>query len=69
MAPAVAYLRAFRHDASRSIFSLEGLTPGDFATVARKALALNERDPKQIARWLEDEALSKPDAKQRKIGF
>jgi hypothetical protein len=45
------------------------LTPGDFATVARKAAVIGERDPRLPAKWLEDEALAKPGAGQRKIGF
>ena len=65
----VAYRRAFGHDAPAHILKLDGLTPGDFATVARKVAALSERDPKLIAKWLEGEALAKPGAGRRKIGF
>jgi hypothetical protein len=46
-----------------------GLTPADFATVVRKASALAERDPRILTQWLEYEALAKPDAGRRKIGF
>ena len=66
---AAAYRSAFRHDAPASVLKLDGLTPYDFATVARKAPLLTERDPKQIAKWLEDEALAKADARQQRIGF
>ena len=45
------------------------MTPADFANVARKAGVLGERDPRVLARWLEAEALAKPDAIRRKIGF
>jgi transitional endoplasmic reticulum ATPase len=64
-----AYRRAFGSVVPPSILDLEGLTPGDFATVARKAAALDSRDPKLIANWLEEEALAKPDAGRMRIGF
>ena len=66
---AAAYRRAFGHDAPVGILKLYGLTPGDFATVARKVAALNERDPNLVAKWVEGEAQSKPGAGRRKIGF
>ncbi len=66
---AEAFRRAFGADAPAFVLGLNGLTPGDFATVARKASALNERDPRILSKWLEDEAQSKPDAVRRKIGF
>jgi hypothetical protein len=44
------------------------LTPADFATVARKANVLGERNSKSVARWLEHEAQAKPNA-GRRIGF
>jgi transitional endoplasmic reticulum ATPase len=66
---AEAYRRALGGDAPAFVLALGGLTPGDFATVARKANALGERDPRTLARWLENEAQAKPDAERRKIGF
>ena len=66
---AEAYRRAFGADAPAFILKLIGLTPGDFATVARKAAVIDKRDPTLLARWLEDEALAKPEAERRKIGF
>ena len=51
------------------MLKLDGLTPADFAIVARKASVLGERDPRALAKWLEAEAQAKPDAGRRKIGF
>ena len=66
---AEAYRRAFGADAPGFVLKLSGLTPADFATVARKASALDERDPTILTQWLELEAQAKPDAGRRKIGF
>ena len=66
---AEAYRRAFGVAVLGLVLKLTGLTPADFATVARKASALGERDPRTFARWLENEAQAKPDAGPRKIGF
>src|ERR1700722_8347539 len=64
-----AYRRAFGAEARAFVLRLECLTPADFAIVARKAGVLGERDPRALARWLEAEALAKPDAGRRRIGF
>jgi hypothetical protein len=64
-----AYRRAFGAEAPAFVLKVSALTPADFATVARKASALDERDPRTLARWLEYEAQAKPDAGRRKIGF
>ena len=64
-----AFRRAFRAEAPNFILGLDGLTPSDFATVARKSSVLDQSDPQLLARWLEAEALAKPDAGRRKIGF
>jgi transitional endoplasmic reticulum ATPase len=66
---AAAYRQMFNADAPSSLLRLEGLTPGDFAVVARKAAAANERDPKMLGQWLQDEAFAKPDSGRRRIGF
>ena len=66
---ATAFRRAFVAEAPAFVLRLECLTPADFAIVARKAGVLGERDPRVLARWLEAEALAKPDAVRRKIGF
>jgi SpoVK/Ycf46/Vps4 family AAA+-type ATPase len=66
---AEAYRRAFGADPPGMVLKLSGLTPADFATVVRKANALGEHDPTLLTRWLEFEALTKPEANQRKIGF
>jgi transitional endoplasmic reticulum ATPase len=66
---AEAYRRAFGADAPAFLLKLSNLTPGDFAIVARKATALDERDSRILAQWLEFEARTKPDTVQRKIGF
>jgi transitional endoplasmic reticulum ATPase len=64
-----AFRRAFGAEAPAFVLQLCGLTPGDFAQVARKASALDERDPRILSQWLEREAQAKPDAGRRKIGF
>jgi transitional endoplasmic reticulum ATPase len=66
---AEAYRRAFGADPPGFVLKLSGLTPADFGIVVRKASAFGERDPKILARWLENEAQSKPDAGRRRIGF
>ena len=66
---AAAFHDAFGAEAPVSVLKLSGLTPGDFATVARKDAVIGERDPRLLAKWLEDEALAKPGAGRRKIGF
>jgi transitional endoplasmic reticulum ATPase len=66
---ALAYRRAFGHRAPECVMNLANLTPGDFALVARKARLLDERDAGEIAKWLRAEALSKPEAGRRRIGF
>ena len=63
---AAAYRRLFGSPAPTSVLQLNGLTPGDFATVARKAAVIDERDLIILAKWLEDEVLAKPDAGRRK---
>ena len=65
----LAFRRAFRYSAPRSLLELDGLTPGDFAVVARKAAALGENGQTQVARWLEEEVEAKPDFSRRRIGF
>lgn len=64
-----AFRRYFNRDAPESALKLTCLTPGDFAVVARKAEALGEVEPFRLARWLEEEAEAKPEAKTRRIGF
>jgi len=66
---AEAYRRAFCADAPDFVLKLSGLTPADFLTVARKASALDERDPRTLAQWLEYEAQAKPGAGRQRIGF
>lgn len=46
----------------------EGLTPGDFAVVRRKAELFGPADPSVLLRWLEEEAAAK-DAARAPIGF
>ena len=65
----IAYRRAFRCDAPRSVVELNGLTPADFAVVARKAAALGENDQSRLAKWLEEEAEAKAYVSRRRIGF
>jgi transitional endoplasmic reticulum ATPase len=65
---AAAYRQMFNAAAPSSVLKLDGLTPGDFAVVARKAGVADERDSTRVAMWLEDEVMAKPDG-PRKIGF
>ena len=66
---AEAYRRAFGADAPAFILKFGDLTSAEFATVAIKARALDERDPTIPAHWRENEARAKPEAERRKIGF
>jgi transitional endoplasmic reticulum ATPase len=66
---AKAFRRSFGADPPGFVLKLGGLTPADFAIVARKASVLGERDPRILTQWLETEAQAKPDAGRRRIGF
>jgi SpoVK/Ycf46/Vps4 family AAA+-type ATPase len=66
---AKAFRGAFGSDPPGFVLKLGGLTPADFATVARKARVLGERDSRTFAQWLEYEAQAKPDAERPRIGF
>ena len=46
--------RWFGFEAPRN-FQAEGLTPGDFALVSKRAKLLDESDPATLATWLQDE--------------
>ena len=65
----LAYHRAFRCSAPRSVLELSALTPGDFAVVARKAAALGETNQSRLAKWLEEEVEAKPNVAHRRIGY
>ena len=65
----LAYHRAFRCSAPRSVLELSALTPGDFAVVARKAAALGETNQSRLAKWLEEEVEAKPNVAHRQIGY
>lgn len=64
-----AFRRAFGMDCPQFIVKLDGLTPGDFAVVARKAEVYGERDAVRLGRWLEEEVAAKPEGGRRRIGF
>jgi transitional endoplasmic reticulum ATPase len=66
---AKAFRGAFGADPPGFVLKLDGLTPADFATVAKKASALGERHSKTFAQWLKYEAQAKPDAARPRIGF
>jgi transitional endoplasmic reticulum ATPase len=66
---AAAFRQMFNTDAPPSILRLEGLTPGDFAIVGRKAAVADEHDPEILGRWLHSEASAKPEGGRRRIGF
>jgi transitional endoplasmic reticulum ATPase len=65
----LAYRHAFHCDAPPAILRLGNLTPADFAVVARKAACFGERDPRRIAKWLEEEVDAKLGPNTRRIGF
>jgi hypothetical protein len=49
-------------------FHLTNTTPGDFAVVAKRAQLLGECDPRQLARWLWEEAEARGEMRAA-IGF
>jgi transitional endoplasmic reticulum ATPase len=66
---AKAFRGAFGADPPGFVLKLDGLTPADLATVAKKASALGECDSKTFAQWLEYEAQANPEAARPRIGF
>jgi SpoVK/Ycf46/Vps4 family AAA+-type ATPase len=66
---AAAFRRAFTLECPNFVLASKGLTPGDFAVVARKAEVFSERDPLRLGKWLEEEVSAKPDGNRRRIGF
>jgi transitional endoplasmic reticulum ATPase len=44
-------------------------TPGDFAVVSARADLLGERDPRQLVRWLREEAEARGDGLKGPVGF
>jgi hypothetical protein len=65
----LAFTVFFGMEAPRRVLSLANLTPGDFATVRRKARILGEeRDAAALAHMLAAESAAKPDH-ARPIGF
>ncbi len=65
---ALLWARHFGFTAPRSLAGLEGLTPADFALVARRAALLGETAPDRLLALLAAEAAAKPDAR-RPVGF
>jgi transitional endoplasmic reticulum ATPase len=65
---ATAFRRAFGRECPEFVVGLENLTPGDFSLICRKAEAFGECNAIRLGRWLEEEAMAKPDG-QRRIGF
>jgi SpoVK/Ycf46/Vps4 family AAA+-type ATPase len=66
---AEAFHRHFDAQAPATLLRLDGLTPGDFAVVARKVRTLGESDVTRIAAWLADEVAAKPGSRPSRIGF
>ncbi|MEO8812024.1 MAG: ATP-binding protein [Caulobacteraceae bacterium] len=64
-----AFRRSFGVEAAGGLAAVDGLTPGDFALVMRKAKLLGERGPTALAAMLAQEAAAKPGAGRRRIGF
>jgi len=63
-----AFRRAFGRECPEFVARLDGLTPGDFSLVCRKAEAFGECDADRLGRWLEDEVAAKPEGRRR-MGF
>jgi len=63
-----AFLHFFDLEPTAALDHLDGLTPGDFAAVKRKADMLGETDTVILTRWLEHELELKP-GRTRRIGF
>jgi hypothetical protein len=63
-----AFRRSFGVEPPRGLDQLEGLTPGDFALVARKASVLAEGTAGKLMKMLADEVAAKPNG-GRRIGF
>ncbi len=66
---AEAFRRSFGQEPPAGLAQLEGLTPGDFTVVARKARILGERDPARLLGWLVEEVSARPGAARAPIGF
>lgn len=66
---AAAFRRDFAGEAPAMLRRLDGVTPGDFALVARKARTLRENDVTRIAGWLAEEVAAKPGAQVMRMGF
>ena len=65
---ATAFRRAFGRECPEFVLKLEGLTPGDFSLICRKAEVFGACDAVQLGRWLEAEVAAKPEGRRR-IGF
>ena len=63
-----AFRRAFGMECPEFVVKLDGLTPGDFSLICRKAQAFGECDAGQLGRWLEEEVAAKPEGRRR-MGF
>jgi SpoVK/Ycf46/Vps4 family AAA+-type ATPase len=64
-----AFRRSFGTEPPPRINSLDNLTPGDFALVARKAEVMETREPEALVQMLEAEVDAKSGATRRRIGF
>jgi SpoVK/Ycf46/Vps4 family AAA+-type ATPase len=64
-----AFRRSFGLEAPRGLEALEGLAPGDFALVARKARVLGLREAAELLAMLEAELAAKAGGVRRRIGF
>ena len=68
-AAARALAASFGLPAPASLARLDGVTPGNFAVVARKAAVLGERDAGTLVAMLAAEAAAKPGASRGRVGF
>lgn len=64
-----AFHRSFGMEAPEHLLKTEGLSPGDFAVVARKATILGENNAVRLADLLIEEVLARPGQTKNRIGF
>ena len=63
------FAHSFGIEAPPALDRLHDLTPGDFALVARKARILDQTDADELLAMFELEAMEKPNASRKAIGF
>jgi transitional endoplasmic reticulum ATPase len=65
----LAYARAFRSNAPIELSEIEGLAPGDFFNVGRRAELMSVSEPATLIGWLREEVVARVGTPRQKIGF